>query len=349
MTLDLNAPRPITEPRAGLALLLACALWGISFSVMKTLNMAPRVVDPGIDGWFVSSLMVVLRFLLAGAVLLALRPGTPSRGELLQGVALGAVTGLGMLLQTDGLSYTEASTSAFLTQGYVVLLPIVGFVLTRRLPSARVVACALLVLVGLAVLARFDPRRLALGRGELQTLAAAACFTVQILLLDVPRFRGHRASPVTTTMFLSIGLLLLPVVFHTARSVHDVELAVAARGSFVMLVAIVALPTLCSFSLMNRFQRQVTPSEAGIIYASEPVFASTLALFLPSLLSRLAHVDYANERIDSRLLIGGGLVVVANVILALSADRQRTAAASVSRRGSRSPAKPRPHSPGGSQ
>jgi drug/metabolite transporter (DMT)-like permease len=308
------------RPRAGLALLTACALWGMSFPVIKTLNAAARAADPGIDGWFVAALMVALRFGLAAAVLLAVRPVMPNPGELLQGVLLGLVTGLGMLLQTDGLSYTEASTSAFLTQGYVVILPIVSFAMTRRAPSLRVISCALLVLVGLAVLARFDPRSLSLGRGELETLAAAACFTVQILLLDVKRYRDHRADPVTTTMFLSIALLLVPIIVHTARSTHDFESAIAARGSFWMIAIIVALPTLCSFLLMNRFQRHVTPSEAGIIYASEPVFASTLALFLPAMLSTLARIDYTNERIGPRLLIGGALVVVANVLLSLSSD-----------------------------
>ncbi|HEX3596933.1 MAG TPA: EamA family transporter, partial [Polyangiaceae bacterium] len=199
----MNGP-PRHEARAGLALVTACALWGVSFPIVKTLNAAARVADPSIDGVFVAALMVAIRFGIAAALLAAARPVLPSRGELLQGVVLGVVTGLGMFLQTDGLSYTEASTSAFLTQGYVVLLPIVSFATTRRVPSIRVVCCALLVLAGLAVLSRFDPRSLSLGRGELETLAAAGCFTVQISLLDIPRFRDHRAGPVTTTMFFCI-------------------------------------------------------------------------------------------------------------------------------------------------
>ncbi|HEX4340014.1 MAG TPA: DMT family transporter [Polyangiaceae bacterium] len=319
-----SAPR---EARAGLALLAACALWGMSFPVMKTLNLGASTSSPGIDGVFVAALMVLLRFGLAAVVLIALRPIVPSRGELVQGLVLGFVTGLGMLLQTDGLSYTQASTSAFLTQGYVVLLPIVSFVTTRRLPSTRVVCCALLVLVGLAVLAQFDPRHLGLGRGELETLAAAVCFTAQILLLDVTPYRSNRAEPVTTTMFAAIALLLVPVVAFTARSATDFTAALSSRGAFWMLAVIVALPTLCSFTLMNRYQKHVTPSEAGIIYASEPVFASSLALFLPALLSAVARVEYGNEHISARLLIGGGLVVVANVLLALSSDKGRSAEA----------------------
>ena len=313
------------ERRAALALLAACALWGMSFSLMKTLNAAALSSAPGMNSWFVSALMVALRFLVAAIVLVVVRPVLPRRDELVQGALLGAVTGAGMLLQTDALTYTEASTSAFLTQGYVVLLPLVTFAMTRVAPPVRVVLCAGLVLVGLAVLARLDPSTLALGRGELETLGAATCFTAQILLLDVRRFHDNRPDPVTVAMFSSIGLVVSPVLLYTARSFDDFTAALAPPGALAMIAIIVVFPTVGSFGLMNRFQKHVTPAEAGIIHACEPVFASALALFLPAWLSRWSHVDYANERLETRLLVGGSLVVAANVLLSLS-SRPRTTA-----------------------
>jgi drug/metabolite transporter (DMT)-like permease len=314
------------QRRAALALLGACGLWGMSFPIMKTLNAAALTAGaPGMSGWFVSALMVALRFLVAAILLVVFRPVLPSRGELVQGVLLGLVTGTGMLLQTDALTYTEASTSAFLTQGYVVLLPVVTFAMTGIAPPARVVICAALVLVGLAVLARFDPSTLSLGRGELETLGAATCFTAQILLLDVPRFRSNRSDPVTVAMFVSIGLLVSPVLLVTARSPGDFVSALSPRGALALIAIIVIFPTVGSFGLMNRFQKHVTPAEAGIIYACEPVFASALALFLPAFLSRLSRIDYANEKLDARLLVGGALVVAANVLLSLSSRPRSTA------------------------
>jgi drug/metabolite transporter (DMT)-like permease len=68
---------------------------------------------------------------------------------------------------------------------------------------------------------------------------------------------------------------------------------------------------------MNRYQPDVSASEAGIIYGAEPLFASLFALFLPSFFAGLAAVAYANERLTDRLLIGGGLVITANVLLQL--------------------------------
>lgn len=66
---------------------------------------------------------------------------------------------------------------------------------------------------------------------------------------------------------------------------------------------------------MNRWQRDVTAMEAGMIYCIEPVLTSVLALFLPGLISIWTSINYANETLTARLLIGCGLVTAANVLL----------------------------------
>jgi hypothetical protein len=66
---------------------------------------------------------------------------------------------------------------------------------------------------------------------------------------------------------------------------------------------------------MNRWQPLISPTEAGLIYTIEPVFASLLALFLPGLVSVWAGVDYPSESVTWRLLVGGGLITAANVLV----------------------------------
>jgi drug/metabolite transporter (DMT)-like permease len=118
-------------------------------------------------------------------------------------------------------------------------------------------------------------------------------------------------------MFLTMAVVAAPVAVLTARGASDVGAVLEAPGAFGLLVTITLLPTLGSFVLMNAFQRRVTASEAGVMYATEPVFASAFALFLPAVMSRLLQIEYPNEGLDSRLFVGGALVVVANLLLAL--------------------------------
>ncbi len=210
-----------------------------------------------------------------------------------------------MLLQADGLAYTEASTSAFLTTGYAFLLPLLAFVTRRERPSGRVLACVVLMVLGIGILSGFDPETFSIGRGELETLLASVCFAFQILALDQPRFAANRTGPVTTLMFVVVALVALPVALAHARP-GDFQAVLGNAPSFGLFLALFLFSTLGAFVLMNRYQKHVSASEAGVIYGMEPVFASLFALFLPAWFSRLASVSYPNETLDFRLLVGGG-------------------------------------------
>jgi drug/metabolite transporter (DMT)-like permease len=72
---------------------------------------------------------------------------------------------------------------------------------------------------------------------------------------------------------------------------------------------------------MNYWQRHVSVTEAGLIYGAEPVFASLFALFLPAWFSAFASLNYPNERVTFNLLVGGGLISAANVLIQIKAAR----------------------------
>ncbi len=301
--------------RALLSLVCTCALWGVSFPVMKALALQLSARAPGISTWFVAATTVLTRF-GSGAVLLgASGLPRPSKPELWQGLILGVFSAAGMLLQMDALNFSSASTSAFLTQGYIVILPVVGALTARVLPRAKTVLCILASTSGLFVLSGFDWVHLRLGRGETETLLAACSFAVQILSLDAQRFRGNRARVVTAVMFACVAVLSAPLALGTMRSWSEVGLLFGTSFSLSMLLLLSVPCTVIAFSLMNRYQPEVSASEAGIIYGAEPLFASLLSLFLPVLFATWAGVQYANEALTLRLVIGGGLVIAANVLL----------------------------------
>jgi hypothetical protein len=69
---------------------------------------------------------------------------------------------------------------------------------------------------------------------------------------------------------------------------------------------------------MNTWQPKITATEAGLIYCVEPVFGSAMSLFLPSLVSVWAGINYANETATLSLLVGGALITTANVLVQLN-------------------------------
>jgi drug/metabolite transporter (DMT)-like permease len=248
---------------------------------------------------------------------LAPKLGTFTRGEIRQGVLLGLTLGAGMLLQNDGLQFTSASTSAFLTQLYAIMIPAWLALRLRRRPPGIVWLCGGLVLAGVAVLGRFDFRALHLGRGELETLLSSVFFMMQILVLGRKGYAGNRALPVTLAMFGTEAVVFTAMAWGTAPTPAALlgPWTSAPWLGFTVLLTLVC--TLGSFILMNRWQPEITATEAGLIYCIEPVFASLMALFLPALFSAWAGFNYANERLTWHLLLGGGLVTLANGLIQL--------------------------------
>ena len=283
---------------------------------MKALSLHLAARSPGVSTWFLAAATVVVRFGAGALLLLLFGWARPTRREALQALALGVFSCAGMLFQMDALNFSAASTSAFLTQGYIVILPVVGAVSARAWPRAKTVLCVCVSSGGLALLSGFDWVNLRLGRGETETLLAACCFAVQILFLDFRGYRNNRPRVVTTLMFACVGALSLPLAVWQARPA-DVGLLFATPIALGLLLVLTVPCTVVAFSWMNRYQPEVSASEAGIIYGAEPLFASALSLFLPGMFADLAGIAYANEALGPRLLVGGGLVVLANVFLQL--------------------------------
>ncbi|WP_367874073.1 DMT family transporter [Luteolibacter sp. Populi] len=299
-----------------LLLILACALWAVSFPVIKALELEQSArLGPLPDG-FLAVWLQTARFSLAALIMLpVLIHRRPTRSEIIQGAWLALWGGLGMALQAWGLPKTEASTSAFLTQAYCVILPLIACVRTRSAPSLRVIVATVMVLAGGAILAGVNPQTLKIGDGELATLAAAFIFTFQILTLENPKYEGNRGLVVTFAMSAWIAVLFLPLSLVLAPAP---EMVIAAGASWPAFALILALALLCSvgaYGLMNSWQPRVSSTEAGLIYTTEPLFTAIFVMFLPVMLGRMVGHPYPNESLTRSLIYGGSLILAANVLM----------------------------------
>ncbi len=312
------APASAQRPTATILLLLVTACWGVSFPLVHALSLAQQQSVPGVGTWCLTSWGLVLRFALAAVVIgwWCRRELTrPTAAEWQQGLGLGLFTAGGMLLQMDGLSYTEASTSAFLTQCYAVWIPLLAACRNRLLPELRVILSVLTVLAGVAILSGLDPRHLTIGRGELETIGCSVVYTVQILLAERPGYSANRMGLVTVLSFVVATLAFLPVVVVSAPSV-DVLWRLYADPRYLLILAVLAIvSTGIGMLIMFRWQRHVGATAAAIIYCTEPVFATLFAFVLPGLLAPWLGIAYANEGFTNTLLLGGGLIFAANVAM----------------------------------
>jgi drug/metabolite transporter (DMT)-like permease len=299
-------------------LTLTTAAWGLSFPTAKAVMLAQAAVLPGRPEWFHAAFILFNRMLIATIVMALLLRGKMrgfTRLEFRQGLELGIYGGLGMLLQTDAQNYIAASTSAFFTQFTCVFVPLVVALRSKRMPSTYVIIACVLVMTGCTVLNGVELGSIKLGRGEWETILGAALFTGQILCLERREFQQNDMGRAATMMFAVKGAVLLP--FALVGGGSGILHAYSSIGVLSMTMLLALVCTVFAYAAMTRWQRYVTSTQAGLIYSTEPIFASIWALFLPAWFSMFAHVSYANEQLTWQLFAGGALILAANLLLIL--------------------------------
>ncbi|HZH15887.1 MAG TPA: DMT family transporter, partial [Archangium sp.] len=206
------------------ALALITAFWGITFVVVKG---ALSHGDP--------YSFLALRFGIGALALTAIArrelfvPDTLRRGLL-----LGVFLFLGFVLQTVGLVSTTPSRSAFITGLYVVLVPVLGLALFRRVPRISSWGGVVLAAVGMRYLtgAELDAGQ-GLSRGDWLTLGCALAYAFHILLTE-------RYAPKSSVVAL-VGVQLWVVALLSALCLPFAGARVDWTPSFVGAAAFCGL------------------------------------------------------------------------------------------------------------
>ncbi len=311
------APQPLErhhdEGRAAAMLVLACALWGASFTWVKASLAGMAVARGGKPGGFlwVPVLYIGWRFVL-GAALWGIVFRRSLRGWTLKtarrSVLLGGLLVAPMILQQLGLDRTSESVSAFLTSLTIVFTPLTLWALFRERPSGRVALGVLfgtggVYLMTLAGRTDVDPGELA---GVALGVACALGFSLHIVGID--RW-GREEDPFRLTLgqFATAGVVALAVTPLFGAGWADLAPSVqwsmfAHEGVAMNLGLAIVFSTLGAFGLMFRYQPRVSASRATIIYLTEPIFASVYAWV------------FAASGMTTAGIAGGALILAANFV-----------------------------------
>ena len=315
-----SLPPGVLLVRQARALLIgATVLWGLSFPLVRGLELAQKTYSPEVSNSALACADMAARFGLATLFLLpffarALFSVTPR--ELSQAGGLALFAGMGLYLQTVGLALTDASVSAFLTQLYTLLVPLIVAVRDQRFPSLRVIFACVLVLLGAAMLSPGLLAHLTLGPGELVIIVSTGFLACQIVWVERPIYAENRSGLVTMMMFALLTGFFVLGYFGVGGTPREAIPLFATPVLWQLTLALVLLCTVFNFFIMNAWQRCVSATEAGLIYCIEPVIATVLSSFLPGWISRFAGISYPNETLPWTLFVGGALIVAATVLVA---------------------------------
>ncbi len=249
-----------------LMLLFGAMIWGAAF-VAQTVGMDH--VGP--------FTFQATRFLLGAVVLLpviwvrdrmgnAHKPTTKAQWKylLLSGLACGLFLFTACSLQQLGLRDTTAGKSGFLTSLYIILVPIFGLFLKKKV-APWIWLSVLLASIGLYLLC--GGGAFSLGKGEILTLCCAVAFTFHILVVDhvSAKVDGVRLS---SLQFFVSGLISLVVMALTETpslsGILACWLPIAYSGILSSGVAY-------TFQIIG--QARTEPAVASLLMSLEAVFA----------------------------------------------------------------------------
>lgn len=296
---------------ATLAILTFSLIWGGAYVWMKMATDAAEQHLGADTAVFGVAVYLLLRFACGAVALLvvpAARRGLGASGVWLAGWWLGLLLALAFMLQLVGLRGVDPAVSAFLTSLYVVFTALIVRWQRKGRIEARLVVGVVLASVGAAWIG--GPPDLNFDLPEWLTVGGAFVFAVHIIATDVIT-RRVPAMPVTVTSLTWVAVIAAAVAVATFEGRMDAVAALVADRDFIIAtLASALLATSLAIALMNRWQKELPPVRAAILYALEPVWAALFAVAL--------------DRAEATrwLWLGGGCLVAGNLVAELGALRR---------------------------
>jgi drug/metabolite transporter (DMT)-like permease len=266
--------------RGVLLLSFVTLLWGTTFVVIKSAlsSTSPSVITCG-------------RFFISAVVFLPFLRGHFRRSSLglwLAGVEVGFWLAVCYGAQAEGLRYTTAGRSAFITALNVILTPILCFFLRHRI-NPWVWPAAVLAFAGTGLLC-YDGSHLNVG--DLWTLMCAATWSVYIVRVETFT-RRWPATELTAVQLLGVfAFSAVWLVLDGKAGMTSLETLPWAAVLYLGLAATAVTTWLQTISI-----RHVAASSAAILFTMEPVWAALLAYFV------------FQERMSPQALCGAALIV----------------------------------------
>ena len=292
-----------TQVRNSFLLLLTAIIWGSAF-VAQSVGM--DYVQP--------FTFTFTRSIIGGVVLIpviALLRKTDSiksearsarnkgitKYEWLGGVCCGIALCAASNFQQSGMFHTTVGKAGFITALYVVIVPILGLFLKKRVPIL-IWFCVVLSVVGLYLLC-MPKGSFVLAQGDVLVLICALLFSFHILIIDYFSPKGDGVVISCIQFFVCgilSGIIMLFVENPSLANIMDAKWSILYAG---------ALSSGVAYTLQVVAQKGVNPTVASLI------------LCLESVVAVLAGWLILGDKLTSRELAGCLLMFVAIVLAQL--------------------------------
>ena len=284
-----NGVSEVNSPSSGKVLfylILTTFFWGGSFLFTK---IGVREVPP--------PFFVLLRFSLA-AVLMGLlclpRLALLDRQTVRRGTVVGLALGVTNLTFVVGVQGTSISRAGVINNLFVLFIPLIARTVWKDRIGGINIAGIGLASLGIALLAGGGGE--GFNRGDM--ISTLCAFFIAIHIITVSKvLKDEDVWLVSLVQFCVVAVMA--AVTALLVPTPSFSLGLTSLGTIIYCAI---FPTVVCFTLQNRYQRYVTPTQAGLVYTLDPVW------------SLLAGFAVLGERLAPREWLGCGLIFSAVAI-----------------------------------
>lgn len=258
--------------KSTIMLFLTALIWGMAF-VAQSVGM--NYIEPFtftcirsiIGGFVLIPCIWFLNKINAKGNSVEKKTMTPEDRKLLLvgGICCGLALGIASNFQQFGVKYTTVGKAGFITALYIVLVPICGIFLKKKV-GVRIWVSVAISVVGLYLLCITES--LSISMGDFLVLLCAFCFTVHILVIDYFSPKVVDAVMLSCIQFFTAGIIsAVPMIIFEHPTLENI---IAAAGP---LLYAGVLSSGVAYTLQVVAQKDADPTVASLILSLESVFS----------------------------------------------------------------------------
>ncbi len=291
-----------------LMLVLTAAMWGLQFPLTKFVSA---------DFDTVPILAIKYSVAVVALTLINIKKLKNIKVKMLVPCGLlGLLLVLHSFLLVQGLKFTSASNSGFITSTNVVFVPFFMYLLFREKPAKNVIVGLLLMVFGFLFISEIvsvSPFKIGgqkLNVGDFLTLLSAI-FTGLYMVFNNRIAIKHDADLANYIQFVfaAIGsIILLPMVSENHANF-------SSGVSILVLLYCGIFATALAFLFLMKSQKPLGAVKTAVISSLEPVFATVFALFIPD-----PQGNFGVLTVESVI---GGLLILTGVIVTTALNTKK--------------------------
>jgi len=290
--------------RAHLFLLTTAFIWGVAFVAQKeAMSYIGPFTFTGVRMLIGGAVLIPVIIFLRKKNLIATEDEQHIKGithdpSFIGGFFCGVALFFAIIFQQIGIVYTTAGKAGFITALYIIIVPILGIFMKKRV-SKIIWLCVILAVAGLYLLCMEGD--LTMNKGDLIVLVSAFGYAVHILTVDRFTSQGDPVK-ISCIQFFVCGALCIPTMLTEAPSLS----ALFAAWLPILYASVISCGI--AYTLQVVAQRDTTPTITAILLSFESVFAVLMGFLLLS------------ERLSLKQLLGCVLMFAA-IIMAQAPEK----------------------------